>query len=310
MHGLRRPGSTWLEAQLPGRAGLSTGESAVVNRKTLEGHPLQRQTRWNPVVLSNGKRELMLDPPWTNASGTLGFSTESASLIEFPSLGGFITNPISRSKRDPAAGHRFFPTTGGFVLHTGLPNPGLSTLVRRHRRRWRAMATPVILHLISQDARELAQMAEMLESIEEIAGVEVGVQDEDPSAIARLIGAAATCEIPILARLPFEAGVHQIRAAIDAGATAISFAPPRAAVPVPGGTFTRGRLYGPVVFPMALERIKRIRDAGIADPILAAGGVYRRSDLEAMLAAGASGVQLDSVLWTEPEAVLAQEDGR
>ncbi len=265
------------------------------------------EAHWPPVVLSSGKRELTLDPPWTNASGSLGFSTETASVIEPSRLGGFITNPISLGRRAPTGGPRFLPTASGFVLHTGLPNPGLRGVIRRHRRRWRTMACPVILHLISHSAHELAQMVEMVESIEDTDGVEVGVQADDPTTVAHLVGAAAAHELPVLARLPFGAGAQLAWAALDAGAAGISFAPPRATVPGPGGIFLRGRLYGPAVFPMALEMIKRIRNAGVEAPILAAGGVYRRDDLQAMFAAGASGVQLDSLLWTEPEAVLVQE---
>lgn len=276
----------------------------MVNRQTPRGERTPTVSPWKPVFLSNGKREFVLDPPWTNASGTLGFSTESASMIDLSRLGGFITNPVSLSRRDPACGPRFIPTSGGFVLHTGLPNPGLRSLVRRHRQRWRAMACPVILHLISDRADELVRMVESLESLEEVAGVEVGVQEEDPASVAVLVGAAASGEVPVLARLPFGVGPAAVWAALDAGAAGISFAPPRAAIPSSMGTSVRGRLYGPTVFPLALESILRIRAAGIDAPILAAGGVYRRDDLEAMLAAGASGLQLDSVLWTEPEAVL------
>lgn len=262
---------------------------------------------WPPVLLSGGKRELILDPPWTNASGSLGFSAETMSWIEPSALGGFITNPISLSRRTPAGGSRFLPTPGGFVLHTGLPNPGLRGVIRRHQRRWRLTGCPVILHLISGAPRELAQMGETVESIEDIDGVEVGVQAEDAMAAADLVRAAASHGLPVIARLPFEAATALAGAALDAGAAAISFAPPRAAIPGPGGTFVRGRLYGPAVLPMALELVKRIRQAGIEAPILAAGGIYRRKDLEAMFVAGASGVQLDSLLWTEPESVLGAE---
>jgi dihydroorotate dehydrogenase (NAD+) catalytic subunit len=262
---------------------------------------------WRPVVLSSGKRELTLDPPWTNSSGSLGFSTETASLIELSRLGGFITNPISLGRRTPAGGPRFLPTEGGFVLHTGLPNPGLRGIIRRHQSRWRTMACPVILHLISQSTHETAEMVEMIESIEHIDGVEVGVQGDDPTTVAHLVAAAAAHELPVLARLPFGAGAQLAWAALEAGAAGISFAPPRAMILGPGGTFVRGRLYGPAVFPMALEMIRRIRGAGVEAPLVAAGGVYRRDDLQAMFAAGASGVQLDSLLWTEPEAVLIDE---
>ena len=279
----------------------------MVNRQAPDEDGPRPSPPWRSVSFTSGKRDFVLDLPWTNASGTLGFSTEAAPLIDFASLGAFITNPISLHRRMPASGPRFVYSPGGFVLHTGLPNPGLPSVVRRNRERWRAMACPVILHLISDDARELVRMLEMLETVEEVAGVEVGVRDDDPTGAAHLIGAAASRELPVLARLPFGARAIDARAALDAGAAGISFAPPRAVIPGPGGMSITGRLYGPAVFPMALETIARIRADGVDAPVMAAGGVYRRRDLNAMLAAGASAVQLDSVLWTEPEAVLAEE---
>jgi dihydroorotate dehydrogenase len=272
---------------------------------TLEPGPV---VRWKPVSLSTGKRDLVLDPPLTNASGILGFSTEAASLIDFSRLGGFITNPISLGKRDPAGGSRFVPTPGGFVLHTGLPNPGLRSCIRRYRQRWRAMACPVILHLIADRPEDMTRMVEWLEPLEEIAGVEVGLQDEQPAAVSRLVGAAASRELPVLARVPFTAPVASIWAALDAGAAGISLAPPRAALPGPAGISGRGRLYGPAVFPLALETITGIRANGVEAPLFAAGGIYRRDQMEAMLSAGASGVQLDGALWTEPEALLSVGD--
>jgi dihydroorotate dehydrogenase (NAD+) catalytic subunit len=276
----------------------------VVNRPTPEGEAYPSASPWKPVVLSNGKRELTLDRPWCNASGTLGFSAEAEFFIAGGQLGAFITNPISFSRRDPAGGPRFMAAAGGFVLHTGLPNPGLRSIIHRHLQRWRTMACPVVPHLIARDPSEIGRMADLLESIEAIAGVEIGLEDEDPSSIGRLVGEAAGGELPVLARLPFGAGAIQAWAALEAGAVGISFGPPRAALPTPGGPPFRGRLYGPAVFAMALERVKRIREAGFEAPVLASGGIYCREDLEAMLAAGASAVQLDSVLWTEPEVIF------
>jgi dihydroorotate dehydrogenase len=276
----------------------------VVNKRSLNADDNRADPTWEPLRLSNGKRELVLDPPWTNASGTLGFSTETSSLIDLSRLGGFVTNPVSLRKRDPANGPRFLPTPGGFVLHTGLPNPGLRECIRRHRRRWASLGCPLIVHLIADRPDELARMVEMLESIEEVSGVEVGVQVDDPRSVARLVGAAASGELPVLARLAFEAGVTTASAALEAGAAVISLAPPRGAIPAQSGMPVRGRLYGPAVFPMALEALTRLRGAGLEGPILAAGGIYRPRDLLAVFAAGASGAQLDSVLWTEPEAVL------
>ena len=260
--------------------------------------------RWKPFTLTNGKRDLVIDPPWTNAAGTLGFSTEAGSLIDLSRLGAFISNPISLHRRRPAGGTRTVATPGGFLLHTGLPNPGLRTIINRHRHPWAGLPCPLILHLISREPDELTRMAEMLELVDEVAAIELGLEEDDPGNTARLVGATAARELPILARLPFGARPATAEAALEAGAAGISFGPPRGAIPGPKGISLQGRLYGPAVLPLALVALATMVDAGLSAPIMVSGGVYRRSDLEAMFDAGASGVQLDSVLWTEPEAVL------
>jgi dihydroorotate dehydrogenase (NAD+) catalytic subunit len=76
---------------------------------------------------------------------------------------------------------------------------------------------------------------------------------------------------------------------------AISLGPPRGAIPGPDAALVHGRLYGPALFPLALAAIKTIKEIGL--PVIGAGGVYRSQDVEIMLSAGASAVQLDSVLW-------------
>jgi dihydroorotate dehydrogenase (NAD+) catalytic subunit len=65
----------------------------------------------------------------------------------------------------------------------------------------------------------------------------------------------------------------------------------------------RGRLYGPAIFPHALQAVAQLKEQ-LQVPIFAAGGVYRREDAMALLRAGAAAVQLDGVMWTTPERVL------
>jgi len=56
-----------------------------------------------------------------------------------------------------------------------------------------------------------------------------------------------------------------------------------------------GRLYGPAIFPQALEATNDLVERGI--PVVAAGGIYSSTQIDAMLAAGARAVQLDTWLW-------------
>jgi dihydroorotate dehydrogenase len=87
---------------------------------------------------------------------------------------------------------------------------------------------------------------------------------------------------------------------IEGGAQAISISAPRGALtpnpsPAGGGGLVTGRLYGPSLFPRALEAVYSAAKLGL--PIIGAGGVWTKENAQAMLSAGALGVQVDAVLW-------------
>jgi dihydroorotate dehydrogenase len=125
--------------------------------------------------------------------------------------------------------------------------------------------------------------------------VELGIPSEADAGTASAFTRAALGELPVIARLPLERAVELAVAVHAAGAAAVSLSPPRGALPLPGGGLLRGRLYGPALFPHALETVRILTAQGL--PVVGAGGVYRLEDAAAMRAAGALAVQLDAVLW-------------
>ncbi len=235
-----------------------------------------------------------------NAAGTLGFAPDIHSPVGLARLGAFVTNPISRIPRTPAKGTRYIPYPGGFLLHTGLPNPGLSATIRRFARGWVSSPLPVILHLLAENPDELAWMVERVERIEGVMGIEVGLPPGvDPGAAAQF-SQAALGELPVIVRLPLEQCMELAQAVVEAGASLVSLGAPRgtlAPVESLGGGDARisGRLYGPAVFPQALRAVTMLTEAGI--PVIGAGGVQSASDVDLMLKTGASAVQVGCALW-------------
>jgi dihydroorotate dehydrogenase (NAD+) catalytic subunit len=241
------------------------------------------------------KFDLSLNPPLMNAAGSLGFSPVSRQSGMTADLGAFVTNPVSLAPRSPAQNRGLHTFPGGFILHTGHPNPGLKAVIRRHLARWRRLKIPVIVHLLAQVDDEIALMVHMLENVGGVSAMEIGLPPEaDKELTARLVRAAVG-ELPVLARLPLERLLELAEAAIGAGAAAVSLGPPRAALPGSDGRLLRGRAYGPALFPLALAAVQALAKSGL--PVIGACGVYHPADVEAMLAAGALAVQLDSVLW-------------
>ncbi len=241
------------------------------------------------------KLDLNFDPPILNAAGTLGFFPDPHSPLDWSRLGAFITNPISFGARTPARGERYIDYPGGFLLHTGYPNPGLAQALRRYPRGWERSQLPVIVHLLAQGAGEVARMVRRLEGLGGVGGVELGIgQDISPEDVSACTQAAAG-ELPVIVRLPFERAVELAPAAVQSGAMAVSLAPPRGSLLAAGGALVQGRLYGPAVFPMAFRLVQELVRLGI--PTIGSGGVYTQEQRQAMLHAGALAVQLDTNIW-------------
>jgi dihydroorotate dehydrogenase len=102
-------------------------------------------------------------------------------------------------------------------------------------------------------------------------------------------------ELPLIVSLPMEDAVRLAPRVIEAGAAAVSLCAPRGSLVTDNRSLITGRLYGPSLFPQALETVHRLAGAGV--PVIGAGGVYTREQAEVMKEAGAMAVQLDAVLW-------------
>ena len=236
------------------------------------------------------KSELRFEPPLMNAAGMLGFAPDARFRQDFAALGAFVTHPVSRAPRTPAGGRRVLEFAGGFLLHTGLPNPGLSAVLRRYARRWQKSPLPVIVHLLPLSPADLREMTARLEEIEGVAGLEIGLPPEvDAPAVSDFTRAAAG-ELPLIVRLPLTQAEMLAPAAMEAGAAAVSLGPPRGAL-----DGVRGRLYGPGLLPLSLGVVENLAETGI--PVIGGGGVYHPRDVESMLEAGALAVQVGAALW-------------
>ena len=246
------------------------------------------------------KYDLLFEPPLMNAAGTLGFAPQPHAFPHLAQLGLFITNPISLRPRPPAGGRRFAPAPGGFLLHTGYPNPGIYRTVRRFRRHWARSPLPVAVHLLALTVDEVKRCVQIIERVEGVYGIELGLPPEVAPGLACELVLAAAGELPVIVRLPLERAADLAQALADSGAplVAASLAPPRGILPdedAAGANWMTGRFYGPAVFPLALAAVQAIVRSRL--PVIGAGGVYSPAQAQAMRAAGALAVQLDSVLW-------------
>lgn len=255
------------------------------------------------------KQVLQLPRPLMNAAGTLGFVPERSSPLAVTELGAFVTNPISLDSRRAARGTRLVPFPGGFLLHTGYPNPGLRTALRRFAPRWARLPVPVIVHVLAHTPEDARQMVLELESLENIVAVELGLPPGIDPEGAQVMVTRALGELPVIFRLPYEQALPLAQALKAAGALYVSLSPPRGLLPAPDGRLLSGRLYGPAVLPLILPVVRELADMELE--VIGGGGVYTGADAGALRQAGAVLVQLDAVLWRGaiPASILKQAAG-
>jgi len=251
------------------------------------------------------KRDLYFSKPLMNAAGSLGFAPDSRAGPALDAFGAFVTNPFSLRTRLPAAKPELIEYPGGFLLHTGLPNPGLNAGIKKYGSRWEKSNLPIILHLMADRPEETQNMVRMLESQENLMAAELGFAPLLANDIIRLTLEMCLGELPLIFSLPVEQVLSLGPRLIQEGAQAISISAPRGALPTDHSSLVTGRLYGPALFPQTLETVYSAAKLGL--PIIGAGGVWNQQNAEAMLSAGALAVQLDAALWNLKSSFSAPE---
>jgi dihydroorotate dehydrogenase (NAD+) catalytic subunit len=247
------------------------------------------------------KRDLYFSKPFMNAAGALGFAPDTRTGVSLDSFGAFVSNPFSLRPRLPTSQPAVIEYPGGFLLHTGLPNPGLKSGIRKYAAKWDKSRLPIIVHLMADRPEETQQMVRMLEEIENVMAVELGFAPLLADDIILLTLEMSLGELPLVFSLPVEQVLTLGPRLMQEGAQAISISAPRGAVMT--DHLITGRINGPSLFPQALDTVNNAVKLDI--PIIGAGGVWTKENADAMLSVGALAVQVDTALWNPASTFLA-----
>jgi len=240
------------------------------------------------------KQDLQLRKPLMNAAGSLGLAPDPRAPVAWDAFGAFVTSPVSMRPRPVAAQPAIVPYPGGFLLHTGLPNPGFRRVLRESGRAWSRAELPIIVHLMADRPEETRTMVRALEGQENILAAELGFAPLLADDLISLTVELSAGELPLILNLQSDQFLRLGSRLIDLGAAALSIAAPRGSTYV-DGSYVSGRLLGPALHPAALELVREAARIGL--PVIGSGGVFSSAAAQAMLEAGALAVQIDAALW-------------
>lgn len=250
------------------------------------------------------KQDFNLAQPFVNTAGSLGFCPDLQSIPYLPRLGAFITNPISRYSRSPARSRTCLPYEGGFLLHTGLPNSGISRVIRQHKHCWAGSLVPVILHLLVETPETLEEMVRKIEGLENIMAVELGLPaDCEPHHLQAFMDAALG-ELPVVVCLDPQQVCKLGDAIPDGQCAALHLVQPRGCLPSRTGEIVSGRLSGPGNFPVMLYMARQMIERGV--PLIVDGDAIHPWQVKALQESGVSAIGLGGVLWQTDTNVIFQ----
>jgi dihydroorotate dehydrogenase (NAD+) catalytic subunit len=251
------------------------------------------------------KYGLPLPNPVLIGSGFGGYGEAYQRLIDLTAFGAVVTNPITLRPRRSPSRSRLAETKAGFILDSRQENPGVRKVIQQYRKIWGRSDVAVIAHLPADEPNDLRRTAGALAGTESVEAIELGVPSSAaPADIKRWITAIGEgCMLPLLVKLPLAGVIEmaEIVAATAADALVIAGPPVGAALSPRTGEIVTGYMYGPATHSLILDALLTIKGL-VSLPLIAAGGIHSKADVQAFLQAGASAVQLDSLLFVDPQA--------
>ncbi len=268
-----------------------------------------------------GKQDLLLKNPVLTASGTLSSGIEFARRFDIDALGGVISKGTTLRPRRGNPQPRTVETPAGMINSIGFQNVGVGALIRDLAPAWARWETPVLVNVMGDSVREFGQLAERLEDVPGVAGLEVNVSCPNVEVGGMEFGqdcdltAEVVAEVRRCTTLPFAVkltpSVTDIRPFAEvceqAGADALSLinTVPATAIDIerrrPAIATIFGGLSGPAIKPIALRSVY-LAASVTSLPIIASGGVMGGRDAVEFLMAGASAVQVGTATFTDPAA--------
>lgn len=264
---------------------------------------------------------ISLRNPVMTASGTFGYGEEFAEYVDMEKIGAIVTKGLSIR---PKAGNpmpRIVETPGGMLNAIGLQNVGIDAFVREKLPYLRTLSTPVIVNFFGNTVEEYAALAERLDTIPEVAGVEVNIScpnvkhggivfGTDPKSAYTVVRAVREATIkPLIVKLsPNVTDIVEMASACEeADADALSLINTITGMAIdlksrrPALANVTGGLSGPAIKPVALRMVWQVSRA-VKLPVIGIGGIASATDVLEFLLAGATAVQIGTANFMSPAA--------
>jgi len=251
------------------------------------------------------------------ASGTAAMGREIAELYPLETLGGIALKGMTLNPKLGNPPPRVAETSGGMLNSVGLQNPGVDAFLEKDLPWLKSQNTNLIANISGNAPKEYAEIAAKLEG-SAIDFIEINIScpnvkqggitfGADPKAAASVVKSVKNVtKIPVLVKLsPNVTEISEIaKAAEAAGADAISMINTLKGMRIdinsrrPILRNNIGGLSGGAIFSVAVRMVNEVYRA-VKIPVIGMGGITTANDAVEMMMAGASLIQIGTVLFQD-----------
>lgn len=256
--------------------------------------------------------EITLRNPTMLASGILGISQRIFERLYDENIGGIVTKSISVEPMKGYPNPTIIPLSGGSYLNAvGLSNPGVNAFSEELSQN---KNIPIFISLVGSSEKDFAKMIKVFDSLNIIGyeinlscphvskmGMEVGDDPEAVSKIVRTVRKNTKKPISVKVGVGSVDVIELARTAIDAGANIITAINTLRAMSIDVETMMPilsnriGGLSGTAIKPIGIRCVYEI-SKNLKVPVIGCGGISTWQDVVEYMLAGASAVQIGSVL--------------
>lgn len=265
--------------------------------------------------------------PLIAASGTFGFGREYAEFYPLSTLGGISSKGITLAARPGNPAPRIAEAPGGMLNAVGLQNPGVDHFIEKDLPWLKEQGTRIIANIAGNTPEDYCAMAEKLNDTDidmiemniscpnvKQGGVQFGTSAEGVAGITRAV--RAHCTKPLMVKLsPNVTDISEMALAAESeGADAVSMINTLTGMRIDIRTKrpiihnNTGGFSGPALLPIAVRMVWQTYNK-VKIPIVGLGGISTWQDAVEMLLAGATALQIGTVLFTDPYAPVKIVEG-
>lgn len=274
----------------------------------------------NVNLACNLGRGLTIANPVMSASGTFGYGTEFADIVDLNRLGAIIVKGTTLSPREGNPYPRMAETPSGMLNAVGLQNKGVDFFVENIYPQIKDYDTPIIVNVSGSSPEDYAEVCRRLSSLPKVVAVEINISCPNVKQGGMAFGttchgaelitstARAAWNRHLIVKLsPNVTDITEIACAAEAsGADSLSLVNTFLGMAIdvekrrPVLSTITGGLSGPCIRPIAVRMVWQVAKV-VKIPVIGLGGIMNGRDALEFIMAGASAIEIGTANFVYPD---------